>query len=275
MNNSFNELFKFIENNNEKNKTSNSIKKKKLMILVDILAILLLVGGGYGIKYVYDQKQDEKDAQELTKRLQEEEKKEQQEKNSWAKKTNKYRNFEELKAKNPDTVAWLVVPGTTIDMPIVKTTNNKFYLSHDYDRKLNQMGWVFADKHSTFPELSTNTIMYGHTYRRTTMFSNLKNVLEDKWLNNEKKHIITFDTEKERLKFKVFSVYTKEATNDYLYTSFSKKEDYQKYIDREIKRSIKDFKEDVTTNDKIITLSTCYISDEQRLIVHAKLISKE
>ena len=65
------------------------------------------------------------------------------------------------------------------------------------------------------------------------------------------------------------------ATNDYLYTSFSNKNEYQKYLDRELKRSIKDFNTEVTTNDKIITLSTCYISDKERLVVHAKFMSKE
>ena len=272
MHNSFDDFFKFIENNNKTNKTSKNKKNKKALILVDILAILLLIGGGYGIKYIYDQKQDEKDAKELTERI----KKENKEKsNTWANRSNKYRDFVELKKKNPDTVAWLIVPGTTIDMPIVKTTDNEFYLTHGYDRKKNQMGWVFADSNSTFPELSTNTIMYGHTYKRTTMFSNLKNVLKKKWLNNEEKQIITFDTEKERLKFKVFSVYTIKATNDYLYTSFSGKEGYQKYLDQELKRSIKDFNTEVTTNDKIITLSTCYISEKERLVVHAKFIEKE
>lgn len=272
-NNSFDELLKFIENNNKSNKASDSKKKKKALILVDILAILLLVGGGYGIKYIYDQKEDEKNAKELTEKIKSEEKN--SDDNNWATRTNKYRNFEKLKSDNPDTVAWLIVPGTTIDMPIVKTKDNEYYLDHDYNRKKNQMGWVFADYNATFPELSTNTIIYGHTYRRTTMFSNLKNVLEDKWLNKEKKHIITFDTEKERLKFKVFSVYTIKATNDYLYTSFANKDGYQTYLNREVKRSIYDFKTEVTTNDKIITLSTCYISDKERLVVHAKLIGKE
>ena len=159
-------------------------------------------------------------------------------------------------------------------MPIVKTTDNKYYLTHDYNKNLNQMGWVFADSNATFPDLSTNTIMYGHTYKRTTMFSNLKNTLEDKWLNNSKYHNITFDTEKERLIFKVFSVYTIKATNDYLYTNFSTKDSYQSYLEKELKRSIKDFKVNVSTDDKIITLSTCYISDKQRLVVHAKFIER-
>ena len=237
---------------------------------MDLLAILLLIGGGYGIKYVYDQKQDEKDAKELTERL-----KKENSNSKWATRANNYRDFNALKKKNPDTVAWLIVPGTTIDMPIVKTNDNEFYLTHDYNRKKNQMGWVFADSKATFPELSTNTIIYGHTYRRTTMFSNLKNVLEDKWIKNDDNHVITLDTERDRLKFKVFSVYTIKATNDYLYTGFASKDKYQKYLDRELKRSINDFKEEVSTKDKIITLSTCYISDEERLVVHAKYIGKE
>lgn len=269
MSNSFNDLFKFIENNNKKN-SSNKKRNKKVVILIDILAILLLVGGGYGIKYIFDQKEDEEESKQLVERIKQENK---IETDTWTNRSNKYRNFDVLKKKNPDTVAWIVVPGTTIDMPIVQTKDNDYYLSHDYDRKKNQMGWVFADYNATFPNLSTNTILYGHTYKRTTMFSNLKNVLEDKWLNKEKKHYITFDTEKERLKFKVFSVYTIKATNDYLYTSFSSESDYKDYLKRELKRSIRDFKMDVTTNDKILTLSTCYISDKERLVVHAKLVS--
>lgn len=269
--NSFNNFFKFIENNNNNNKASKKSRNKKIVLLIDILAILLLVGGGYGIKYVYDQRQDEKEAEELTNKLKTEQQEKSANKDSWANRSNKYRDFNELKEKNPDTVAWLMVPGTTIDMPIVQTKDNEYYLTHDFDRKKNQMGWVFADSNATFPELSTNTIMYGHTYKRTTMFSNLKNVLEDEWLNNPKKQLITFDTEKERLIFKVFSVYTIKATNDYLFTSFSSKDQYEKYLKQELKRSIKDFKVNVTTNDKIMTLSTCYISDKERLVVHAKL----
>lgn len=137
------------------------------------------------------------------------------------------------------------------------------------------MGWAFADYQNTFPNLSTNTIMYGHTYRMTTIFSKLKNVLNEKWLNDENMQRITFDTEKERLIFKVFSVYTIDKTNDYLKISFSNQEKYQNYLNTSIKRSIKDFKTNPTTNDKIITLSTCYIDSNQRLVVQAKLIGSE
>ena len=75
--------------------------------------------------------------------------------------------------------------------------------------------------------------------------------------------------------FKVFSVYTIDETNDYLHINFKSKEKYQKYIDTSLKRSIKDFKTKPTTNDKILTISTCYIDSSKRLVVQAKLIGSE
>lgn len=160
-------------------------------------------------------------------------------------------------------------------MPIVQSTDNTYYLTHGYDKEYNSLGWAFADHKNIFPDLSTNTIIYGHTYKRNTSYSTLKDVLNKDWLNNKEKHKITFDTSKERLTFEVFSIYTIEKTNDYLKISFDKKEKYQNYINQSLKRSIKNFNTQVTTNDKILTLSTCYTDANHRLVVQAKLIDSK
>ncbi|MBQ6547009.1 MAG: class B sortase [Bacilli bacterium] len=248
-----------------------------------MFAIALLLSGGYGVKYILDQKEDIENSrirqqelmtssQQKAKQITENIKRENQNDDN---KTNVHRDFTELKKKNSDTVAWLTVPGTDIDMPIVKGENNTYYLTHDFDKNSNAMGWAFADSQNTFPTLSTNTIMYGHTYRMTTIFSKLKNVLSRKWLDNESMQRITLDTEKERLIFKVFSVYTIKETADYLQINFDSREKYQEYLNTSLKRSIKDFKTLPTVNNKIITLSTCYQNSNQRLIVQAKLIGSE
>ena len=169
----------------------------------------------------------------------------------------------------------MYVPETGIDLPIVQTDNNSYYLTHDFDKKQNSMGWAFADSKNSFPNLSTNTILYGHTYKSTTIFSGLKKVLNKSWLKDESKQRITFDTERERLIFKVFSVYTTKETIDYLNINFSSDEKYQKYLDKSIKRSVKNFKVKPNNKDKILTLSTCYKDSNQRLVVQAKLIGSE
>ena len=289
--NSFNDFFDYIDSINTENKLEKPKKTSKtLVVIINLLSISLLVGGGYGIKYVLDQQRDIKEAEAkrqelllnqqrqaeaLKKQLERERleklKKEEEERN----KKNINRDFDKLKAQNPDTVAWLYVPGTDIDMPIVQSDDNSYYLTHNFDKEYNSMGWAFADAKNSFPNLSQNTIMYGHTYKSTTIFSNLKNVLTNEWQYNKKNHIITFDTEKERYKFQVFSVYTIDETSDYLYISFSSNEKYQEYLNRETKRSIKNFNVKTTHEDKILTLSTCYLTEHKRLIVHAKLIDSE
>lgn len=283
MNNSFNDFFEYINDSNEQNTIMPPRPNRTLNNIATVIAIALLLSGGYGVKYIFDQKQDVEDSrirqeellasqQQKAKQITESIKKEESEKQS---RTNVHRDFDKLKKENDDVVAWIYVPGTDIDMPIVKAEDNTYYLTHDFDKKTNSMGWAFADYQNTFPTLSTNTILYGHTYRQTTIFSKLKNVLEKKWLEDGSKHIITFDTEKDRLLFKVFSVYTMDQTTDYLQISFSSKDKYKEYLDTSLKRSIKDFKITPTVNNKILTLSTCYNDSNQRLIVQAKLIGSE
>ena len=54
-------------------------------------------------------------------------------------------DFAKLKQKNSDAIAWIKVNGTDIDFPVVKGTDNSYYLTHNFDKEKNQAGWIFAD----------------------------------------------------------------------------------------------------------------------------------
>src|SRR5574344_291227 len=54
-------------------------------------------------------------------------------------------NFDELKAKAPDTVGWIYVGGTNINYPVVQAGNNDYYLDHSFDETWNDAGWIFMD----------------------------------------------------------------------------------------------------------------------------------
>ena len=54
-------------------------------------------------------------------------------------------NFDKLKLINPDCIAWLKVEGTSIKYPIVKGSDNSFYLKHSLDKAYNSAGWPFID----------------------------------------------------------------------------------------------------------------------------------
>ena len=72
----------------------------------------------------------------------------------------------------------------------------------------------------------------------------------------------------------MFSVYTIDPEVYYLQNNFSDKESYIAFLNTLKSRSKFDFKLNLTSDDKIITLSTCTSDNQNRNVVHAKLITK-
>ncbi len=180
-------------------------------------------------------------------------------------------NLSELKLINNSTVGWIKVNGTNINYPFVQNSNNKYYLTHSFDRSYNGGGWVFLDYRNDIKNLNKNNIIYAHGRLNTTMFGSLKNITKSSWYNNLNNHIIRVSTEYQSTLWQVFSVYIIDNTNDYIQVSFSNDNDYKNFIKKIKERSKYNFNTNITTDDKILTLSTCY-NDYKKVVMHAKLI---
>lgn len=183
-------------------------------------------------------------------------------------------NFNELKKINPNTKGWVQVNGTNINYPFVQAKDNKYYLTHSFDKSYNKAGWIFLDYRNNIDLLSKNTILYAHSRLDLTMFGSLKKTLTNEWLNNTNNHVVRLSTEKENSLWQVFSIYHIPVTNDYIITDFNSDEEFKYWSSMIINRSIYDFNTTVNNNDNILTLSTCY-NDNERVVLHAKLIKKE
>lgn len=179
-------------------------------------------------------------------------------------------DFKKLKSENSDVVAYIKVNNTNIEYPIVKTSNNNFYLNHSFDKSKNSRGWIFADYKNKFDNTDKNIVIYGHNMRDESMFGSLKNILNEEWYNNAENKNITFLTEKENYIYKVFSIYKIESEDYYIKTNFKNDEDYEKFLNTIKNRSIKNFDINLNINDKIITLSTCANNNKYRIVLHAK-----
>lgn len=184
-------------------------------------------------------------------------------------------DFSSLLAKNNETVAWIKVEGTKVNYPVVQTTNNDFYLSHDFQKNYNKAGWIFSDYRNDFTNLKKNSIIYGHNMNNKTMFGSLPDaVLNSSWQSNSNNHFIKVSTPTANSVWKIFSVYTITPEVYYLKTVFSD-EEFQEFINTLKNRSIYNFNTDVTINDKILTLSTCDNTGQKRVVVHAKLVKSD
>lgn len=182
-------------------------------------------------------------------------------------------NFDNLKKINSDVVGWIKVNGTNINYPFVQSKDNKYYLTHSFNKLYNNAGWVFLDYRNNNIN-NRNTIIYAHGRTDKTMFGTLRKVLNNGWINNANNYVIKISTEKENSLWQIFSIYHIPTTNDYLQTEFKDEREYQRFLNILKNRSNHNFNTSITSNDTILTLSTCY-NDSEKMVVHAKLIKKQ
>lgn len=175
-------------------------------------------------------------------------------------------DFAKLKQKNSDAIAWIKVNGTDIDFPVVKGTDNSYYLTHNFDKEKNKAGWIFADYRNKFDGTDKNIIIYGHNMKNGSMFASLKDVIKEEWYNNENNKYIALITENENCKYQVFSVYQTETEEYYLQTNIS---NFKEFVEKIKGRSKKNFNVDIKETDSILTLSTCADNTKYRVVLHA------
>ncbi len=173
---------------------------------------------------------------------------------------------------NPDIVGYLKVNNTNIDYPVVQGQDNQYYLRRNLYQEDDNNGWIYMDYRNSDKILNDNTIIYGHNmYYSGVMFGTLHRALNSYWYTNPENLVIQFDTMYESMSWQIYSIYTIPKTSDYLRVSFKSPEDKMNYISMTKNRSITDFGIEVTSDDYLLTLSTC-TGDNERLVVHAKLL---
>ena len=177
-------------------------------------------------------------------------------------------HFDELRKANSDVVAWIIVEGTNINYPVVQTSDNDYYLTHSFDKSYSFGGWVFMDYRNDTDMSNSNTIIYGHNLLNKTAFGSISSIFNSK---SENIHIKIITTEHVYL-YKIFSVYYIDPEVYYLQNDFFNDDDYGNFLNTIRQRNIISVDNSVSTDDKIITLSTCTDDNKGRKVVHAKLI---
>ena len=185
---------------------------------------------------------------------------------------------EELKAVNvtyADAVAWLKVPGTTIDYPIFQGQNNTRYYRDDRDGKTQIWGETYLDYRCDVKNLAaakTNIIIYGHNTETDNRFTPLLNYKREEFYQTHK--TIELATSKGMYTYEIFSVYSVDATKFYyIDTVFESQTEYDNFLSSLVKKSRYGTDVEVSAADSILTLSTCdYSIKNGRFVVHAKLV---
>lgn len=199
------------------------------------------------------------------------------------------KSFDTLLELNPDIVGWITIPGTIVDYPVVQGNDNDFYLHHNIYGEEDKNGTLFIHyKHPFGPDYESKvTLIFGHHMRSGIMFEDLMqyditsnpNALE--FYRNC--GVFTYNslyTEGYWVVFSVMKLNTLETHGDifrFMVSDFSEEQttEYQAYIDEIRSRSVIDTNSvvDVTTDDRIILMSTCsYEYDNFRTVIAARQI---
>ena len=188
-------------------------------------------------------------------------------------------DFQGLWEQCPDVYAWLYIPGTDIDYPVVQhPTDTNYYLRRSMDGKKSTAGTIFTQNYNAKDWSDHNTVIYGHNMRNGSMFASLHN-FEEEEVFEEYRYVYLYTPED----IKVYEIFASYAYSDvHLLTSFDTgtEEGFGEYLEevyaQEGKRRSRFHDEvKVSVQDRIITLSTCIRGEaDNRYLVQAKLVAE-
>lgn len=105
-------------------------------------------------------------------------------------------NFTALHTENPDVVAWIQIPGTQINYPVVQGTDNEYYLHRDLNGQKSSAGTIFLD-YADQPDFSSqHNILYGHHMKNGSMFKDISRYKDQDYFDRHSA-IILYTPERE------------------------------------------------------------------------------
>lgn len=190
-------------------------------------------------------------------------------------------DFDALWEINEDIYAWITIPGTNIDYPILQhPTDDSYYLNYNIDGSYGHPGCIYTESLNSKEFTDSNTVIYGHNLKEKTMFTELHK-FENRDFFAEHDEIIIYLPGK-TLHYKVFAAHVYDDRHLLYSFDFSDKDIFAGYLQsiydiRDMGANInRDFT--VTAEDKIITLVTCMpkkADAAKRLLVQAVLTGED
>lgn len=182
--------------------------------------------------------------------------------------------FEELRLINPEVFAWLTVNDTPIDYPLTQTDDNEKYINTNAQGQYTLSGSIFLDYRNSPDFDDFNSILYGHHMERKLMFGSLSDFADREYFDTHPYGNLYFNGQNHGIEF--FALVRTDAYDTGIFRPAVKGEaERQEYIDKIISGAVCYRDMTVTTEDRIILLSTCTSSfTNGRYLLVGKLVDE-
>ncbi len=180
-------------------------------------------------------------------------------------------DFDVLLEKNKDIIGWLYSEDTPINLPVVQSNDNDYYLRRLIDGTWNNSGTLFADYRNDGTFADNNTIIYGHNMKNKEMFGTLSNYKEQSYF--EEHPIMWLLTPDGDYKIELVAGYVTPTTSD-VYSFEQSEEDVFATVQQSIERSTFHTEVEINHGERFLTLSTCsYEYDNARYVLIGRMIA--
>lgn len=187
-------------------------------------------------------------------------------------------DFDELHGQNEDIYAWITVPETQVDYPVLQSETDNYYLDYNLNHSKGYPGCIYTNKCNKKDFSDFITVLYGHNMKNGTMFGSIHK-FEDEDFFNEHDQIFVY-TEDRRLTYQVYAAV--KFTDVYIpaYYDVTTEEGRDSFVSALIENSnnaVSHVREgmEILPEDKLITLSTCVSGERpKRYVVVGKLIEE-
>lgn len=180
------------------------------------------------------------------------------------------------KYKNQDIYAWIYIPGTAIDYPVLQhPTDDSHYLNYNLNGSKGYPGCIYTEKINSKNFTDFNTILYGHNMKNGTMFASL-HYFETQSFFDSYPYVFVY-REDQVLVYEVFAAYKRDDRHILYAYDFETEAGRQEYLDeiRSESENARYRETEITANSHILTLSTCIRgAATNRYLVQAKLINE-
>lgn len=126
---------------------------------------------------------------------------------------NRHIDFDKLKAINEDVVAWVYIPGTTVDYPILIGDNDEEYLYKDIEGSYNPLGSIFSYANASKDFSDGHMFVFGHNMRQYQMFGEIRKFLNVDYMQEHRKFYVY--TERRTVEYDIFSIFTCNENDDF------------------------------------------------------------
>lgn len=179
-------------------------------------------------------------------------------------------DFDVLLEKNRDVIGWLYCEDTPINLPVVQSSDNDYYLRRLLDGTWNSAGTLFADYRNTGDFSDENTIIYGHNMKNSSMFGSLTKYKTQSYYDEHP--VLWLLTPETDYKVELIAGYVTPVDSE-IYFLPQTEQEVQALIEQAIQKSTFTADVELTDTDRYLTLSTCsYEYDNARYVLIGRLI---